>query len=157
MIINDTSKRIIYFRPHDAKKVGEGSYYLDQIILLNGNCIEIGKGVGFNVGVYVNGYGGLTIDDGAMIGPYVMIHTANHKYDDLTRPIAEQGWNKEPVHIGKEAWIGMGAIILPGVTIGDYSIIGAGAVVTKDVPPYAIAVGNPCRVIADRREKSKNK
>ncbi len=150
MMINDTSKRIIYFRPHDAKRVGEGCYYLDFIIWLNGGQIEMGEGVGFNYGVYVNGYGGLTIGDHTGFGPYTMVHTANHRMDDLDKPIREQGWLREPVHIGCHCWIGMGVCILPGVTIGDYAVIGAGSVVTNDIPASTIAVGNPCRVIRKR-------
>lgn len=151
MIINDASKRVIPFRPGDAKRVGEGCYYLDMIVWLNSHAIEMGDGVGFNIGVYVNGYGGLVIGNGSRFGPYSMIHTANHVADDPDRPIWEQGWNKEPVLVGEECWIGMGVCILPGVSIGSGSIIGAGSVVTKDIPAYAVAVGNPCRVIRNRR------
>lgn len=150
-MINETSKRVIAFRPHDAKRVGEGCYFLDQIVWLNGNEIEMGDGVGFNFGCYVNGYGGLTIGDRTAFGPYVMIHTANHVMDDPDVPVLAQGSVKEPIHIGRACWIGMGACILPGVTIGDFAVIGAGSVVTKDVPAYAIAAGNPCRVIRMRR------
>ncbi len=150
MMINDTSKRIIYFRPHDAKRVGEGCYYLDFIIWLNGDQIEMGEGVGFNYGVYVNGYGGLTIGDDTGFGPYTMIHTANHETDP-GRPIHEQGHIKKPISFGEDCWIGMGAIILPGVTIGDGVIIGAGSVVPNDLPPYTVAVGNPCKVVKQRK------
>ena len=150
MMINERSKRVIPFRPHDAKRVGEGCYYLDQIVWLNGDAIEMGDGVGFNIGCYVNGFGGLVIGDEAMFGPYSMVHTANHHYDDRSLPVTEQGWKKEPVEIGPRTWIGMGACILPGVTIGEGAIVGAGAVVTKDVEPYAVAAGNPARVIKER-------
>ncbi len=151
MMINETSKRVIYFREHDAKVVGKGSFYLDQIVWLSGEHIEVGDNVGFNHGCYVNGYGGLVIGDDTIIGPGTMIHTANHEMADLDRPITGQGWKAAPVHIGKGCWIGMGACILPGVTIGDSAIIGAGSVVTKDVPAFAIAAGNPCRVIRSRK------
>ncbi len=150
MIINERSKRIIPFRDHDAKRVGEGCYYLDHIVWLNGDRIEMGDGVGFNYGCYVNGFGGLVIGDEAMFGPYSMVHTANHNYDDRARPVTEQGWTKQPVEVGARAWIGMGACILPGVTIGEGAIVGAGSVVAKDVEPYTIAVGNPARVIRER-------
>lgn len=151
MLINETSKRIIYFRPHDARTLGEGCYYLDHIVWLNGSEIELGHGVGFNIGCYVNGYGGLTIGDRTGFGPYCMIHTANHATNDPDIPILDQPSVKEPVRIGKHCWIGMGACILPGVTIGDGAIIGAGSVVTRDVPPYVVAAGNPCRVIRSRK------
>ena len=149
MLINELSKRVIPFRQHDAKRVGEGSFYIDKIIWLNGDRIEIGEKVGFNYGCYVNGFGGLTIGDRTIIGPYTMIHTANHEMD-TDRPIPEQGWNLDPVVLGSDIWIGMGVCILPGVTLGDGCVVGAGAVVTRDVEPYAIVVGNPAKAIKSR-------
>ena len=151
MLINERSKRVIPFRAHDAKRVGEGCYYLDQIVWLNGDRIEMGNGVGFNVGCYVNGYGGLTIGDDAMFGPYTMLHTANHNYDDRTRPVTEQGWREQPVEIGARVWIGMGAIVLPGVQIGEACVVGAGSVVSRDLEPNTVSVGNPAKPIKERR------
>ena len=150
MMINERSKRVIPFRPHDAKRIGTGCYYLDVIVWLNGDRIEMGDGVGFNYGCYVNGFGGLTIGDDAMFGPYTMIHTATHNYDDRSRPVTEQGWTEQPVEIGPRVWIGMGVCILPGVTVGEGAIVGAGSVVAKDVEPYTIAVGNPARLVKTR-------
>jgi maltose O-acetyltransferase len=150
MMINAQSKRVIPFRPNDAKRVGKGCYYLDLIIWLNGEFIELGDDVGFNSGCWVNGFGGLTIGDQSMVGPYSMIHTANHETDP-SKPLQEQGHIKAPVTIGKEVWIAMGVMILPGVTIGDGVIVGAGSVVTKDLPSWTLAVGNPCKVIKQRK------
>src|SRR5919202_1897277 len=147
MIITERTKRAIPFKPADAKRIGEGCFYMDQIVWLNGDRIELGDGVGFNYGCYVNGYGGLVVGDGTIFGPYTMIHTANHKMDDTTRPIPEQGWEAAPVHIGSGCWVGMGVCILPGVQIGEGCVIGAGAVVTKDVEPYAVTVGNPAKPV----------
>ena len=151
MMINDMSKRIIPFRPHDARRVGDGCFYLDSIVWLNGTNIELGNRVKFNYGCWVNGFGGLVIDDDSAVGPGAMIHTANHITTDLDAPIAEQGWVTGPVRIGYNCWIGMGALILPGVTIGDGVIVGAGSVVTKDLEPYTVNVGNPARPIKSRR------
>ena len=106
-MITERSKRVIPFRPHDAKRIGDGCFYLDQIVWLNGGEIELGDGVGFNYGCYVNGYGGLRIGDRSIIGPYSMIHTANHEMDPGL-PIVDQGWTKQPVKIGSDCWIGMG-------------------------------------------------
>ena len=85
-----------------------------------------------------------------MMGPDVMIFTQNHKNDRLDIPMMLQTDPKRPVVIGDDVWIAARAIILPGVTIGKGSIIGAGAVVTKDVPEYAVVGGNPARVIRYR-------
>ena len=152
MIITERTKRAIPFKPQDAKRVGEGCYYLDQIVWLNGEHVEMGDGVGFNYGCYVNGFGGLTIGDGTMFGPYTMIHTANHKFDDVTRPIQEQGWEASPpVQIGAQCWVGMGVCILPGVRIGEGCVVGAGAVLTQDLDAFSVAAGNPAKVIRSRR------
>ena len=150
MMITPESKSVIPFRPSDAKRVGKGCYYLDLIVWLNSEFIELGDNVGFNYGCWVNGFGGLTIGDGTMFGPYSMVHTANHETDP-SKSLQEQGHIKQPVSIGKDVWIAMGVMILPGVTIGDGVIVGAGSVVTKDLPPYTLAVGNPCKVIKQRK------
>ncbi|OGO40843.1 MAG: hypothetical protein A2Z04_07420 [Chloroflexi bacterium RBG_16_57_9] len=149
MMFTAQSKSVIPFRASDAKKVGERCFYVDMIIWLNGEFIEMGDDVGFNYGVYVNGFGGLTIGDRSIIGPYCMIHTANHELDP-SKPFQQKGWVKAPVSIGKDCWIGMGVAILPGVTLGDGVVVGAGSVVTKDLPAYSVAVGNPCKVIKQR-------
>ena len=98
MMINDLSKRVIPFRPHDAKRVGDGCYYLDWIVWLNGNRIEMGEKVIFNVGCYVNGYGGLVLGDRTGLGPYAMVHTANHIFEDVNTPLLDQGHDRiQPV------------------------------------------------------------
>lgn len=152
MMINEMSKSIIYFRDWHAKKVGKRCFYMDKIIWLNGNMIEMGDDVSFNAGCFINGYGGLTIGDRTGLGPYSMVHTANHIFADPDRPIKEQGWESRPVKIGKDCWFGCGVTIIPGVTIGDGVVIGASSVVVKDIPSWTVAAGNPARVIKDRRE-----
>lgn len=152
MMINDGSKRPIPFRPGDARRIGEGCFYLDRIVWLNGANIELGDRVGFNYGCYVNGFSGLVIGDDVSVGPYTMIHTADHETGDVDRPINQQGWrDSPPVHIGSDCWIGMGVSVLAGVQIGEGCVIGAGAVVTKDLRPYSVAVGNPAQVVKSRR------
>jgi maltose O-acetyltransferase len=151
MMITERNKAVIPFAPTDAKRVGEGCFYLDFIVWLNGAGIELGERVGFNYGCYVNGHGGLAVGDRTIFGPYTMIHTANHRMDDLARPISEQGWEAEPVEIGADCWIGMGVCILPGTRIGEGCVIGAGSVVGRDLGAYTIAVGNPARPIKARR------
>jgi acetyltransferase-like isoleucine patch superfamily enzyme len=150
MMITEKTKQRIPFKEGDAKQVGDDAFYLDEIVWLNGEHIELGNRVGFNHGCYVNGYGGLTIGDRSIIGPYSMIHTANHEMD-LGAPIPDQGWITSPVEIGPDCWIGMGVSILPGVTIGEGCVVGAGAVVARSLEPWSIAVGNPAKAIRDRR------
>ena len=85
-----------------------------------------------------------------MIGPNVTVATAGHPILPELREKAYQ-FNM-PVHIGRNCWIGAGAVIMPGVTIGDNSVIGADSVVTKDIPPNVVAYGNPCRVAREINE-----
>jgi acetyltransferase-like isoleucine patch superfamily enzyme len=149
MMITERSKRVIPIGPDEAKKVGEGCFYLDLIVWLNGDRIELGDGIGFNYGCYVNGYGGLRIGRRTIVGPYVMIHTANHEIAQ-GQMIAEQGWAGRAVEIGADCWIGMGVCILPGAHLGDGCVVGAGSVVTGEFDPGSIAVGNPARTIRRR-------
>ena len=88
-----------------------------------------------------------------MIGPNVTVATAGHPILPELREKAYQ-FNM-PVRIGENCWIGAGALIMPGVTIGDNSVIGAGSVVTKDIPDWSVAVGNPCRVVKKITEEDK--
>ena len=93
------------------------------------------------------------IGDYTMIGPNVTIATAGHPIlPELREKIYQYTM---PVHIGRNCWIGAGAIILPGVTIGDNTVIGAGSVVTKDIPSDVVAVGNPCKVMREINEHDK--
>ena len=86
----------------------------------------------------------IELGDNCQVGPLVQIHTADHPRD---RPLRPQGYESGvPVRIGSNVWIGGGAIVLPGVSIGDDAIVGAGSVVTRNVPPGTTVVGNPARV-----------
>ena len=87
------------------------------------------------------------IGSGTLLGPNVVIATAAHPLDPTQRRKALQ-YNL-PVHIGKNCWIGSGAMIMPGITIGDNTVIGAGSVVTKDMPAGVVACGNPCRPVKE--------
>lgn len=99
--------------------------------------------------------GGTTIGNHVMMGPDVLIYTQNHKFSDVYRNMDEQGFDDlKEVHIGDNVWIGARVIILPGVNVGEGSVIGAGAVVSKDVPPFSVFVGNPGRVVKYRKEGS---
>ena len=93
------------------------------------------------------------IGDSTMFGPNVVVATAGHP---ILPELRVQGYQYNfPVHIGKNCWIGAGAIIVPGITIGDNVVIGAGSVVTKDIPSNVIAVGNPCKVLREIDDRDK--
>ena len=105
--------------------------------------IKLGRNVFMNFNCIILDVVSVTIGDGTQIGPAVQIYTADHPRDPaLRRAGLESG---QPISIGSNVWIGGGAIILPGITIGDDAIIGAGSVVTRDVPSGATWAGNPAR------------
>ena len=110
-----------------------------------GKNIKIGKNVFINACCRFQDQGGIEIGDGSLIGHNTTIATLNHDFNPLKR----QNLTPSPVKIGKNVWIGSDCTILPGVEIGDGAIIGAGSVVTKSIPAYTIAVGNPARVIKE--------
>ncbi|WP_270640100.1 sugar O-acetyltransferase [Longibaculum muris] len=113
--------------------------YLGKEVMVNFNCVFLDVCP-------------IIIGDYTLIGPNTQIYTACHSLD-----YKERQENKEfgkPVRIGDHVWIGGNVTILPGVSIGDHSIIGAGSVVTKDIPANVIAVGNPCKVIKDQKNVS---
>lgn len=109
-----------------------------------GYNISLGDGVFLNFNCVILDVVAVTIGNGTQIGPGVQILTADHPRDpQARREMLEFG---RPIRIGRNVWIGGGAIVLPGVTIGDDAIIGAGSVVTRDVPAGGTAVGNPARL-----------
>ena len=85
-----------------------------------------------------------------MISPYVMLTATVHNFDDIHKPMQLQGLASRRVSIEDDVWIGGHSIVLPGVTVGRGSIVAAGAVITKDVPPFTIVGGNPARIIKRR-------
>ena len=111
-----------------------------------GSNIELGTRVFFNFNCVVLDVCRVRIGDFSLFGPAVQIYTAMHPLDAERRRREEFG---KPVEIGSNVWVGGGAIILPGVRIGSRSVIGAGSVVTRDVPDGVFAAGNPCKVIRD--------
>ena len=126
---------------HIFPSLGEGSRVSAPLTAVRPHMVSIGKNVVVMPGCLMMSAGGITIDDGAQIAANVQLISNNH---DLYE---RQVITCKPVHIGKNAWIGARATILPGVTIGDNAVIGAASVVTKDVPADTIVVGNPAKII----------
>lgn len=93
------------------------------------------------------------IGDKTMIGPNVTVCTTGHPADPLYREMVAH--YSLPIHIGKNVWIGANSVVLPGVTIGDNTVIGAGSIVTRDIPANVVAVGNPCRVMRELGERDR--
>ncbi len=110
-----------------------------------GSNIYLGDSVYFNYNCIILDVNKVKIGDRVLVGPGVQFYSATHPVEwDIRSSGLELG---KPIKIGSDVWIGGGAIILPGVTIGDKTVIGAGSVVTKDLPEKVVAAGNPCRII----------
>lgn len=118
-----------------------------------GRHVHLGNNVYFNFNATLVDDTHIYIGDYTMLGPNVVIATAGHPILPELREKALQ-YNL-PVHIGKNCWLGAGVIVLPGVIIGDNTVIGAGSVVTKDIPANVVAVGNPCKVLREINEHDK--
>ena len=118
-----------------------------------GRHVHFGKGVYANYGLTLVDDTHIYVGDYTMFGPHVTVATAGHP---ILPELREKGYQyNAPVRIGRRCWIGAGALIMPGVTIGDDTVIGAGSVVTKDIPAGVVAVGNPCRVLREVGEKDR--
>lgn len=118
------------YLPNDETIVKEQAAYQDMLCDYNLTCVD-------DTHIYIDEY--------TMLGPNVTIATAGHP---ILPELREQIYQYNmPVHIGRNCWLGAGVIVMPGVTIGDNTVIGAGSIVTKDIPANVVAVGNPCRVL----------
>jgi acetyltransferase-like isoleucine patch superfamily enzyme len=140
--------------------IGDESFVMKNAILHVYNFrdlphagIFIGKRSLIGEACVLRGQGGITIGDDVFLAPFVQMLAVNHVYHDPTRPISFQGITCQGISVADGAWIGSGAIILDGVHVGRNAVIGAGAVVTKSVPDYCVAVGNPARVVRNLQEQ----
>ncbi|MBQ4323982.1 MAG: sugar O-acetyltransferase [Clostridia bacterium] len=127
-------------------EMGEGCY-IEPPLHANwgGKHCHFGNNVYANFNLTLVDDTHIYVGDSTMLGPNVVLATAGHP---ILPELREQVYQYNiPVRIGRNCWLGAGVIVLPGVTVGDNSVIGAGSVVTKDIPPNVVAVGNPCRVL----------
>ena len=135
--------RLILSRCGKNVNIERGAVFSSKVTLGNNS----------GIGICANISGETHIGDNVMMGPHCTIYIRNHAFDRLDIPMCEQGFQSEkPIVIGNDVWIGGHVIILPGVQIGNGAIVGAGAVVTKNVPDYAIVGGNPARIIRYRNQ-----
>jgi len=165
------------YKISDISKIGKGVVIEDGVRIFHPENVEIGEHVyiGHNTilkayfknkliigdytwigqGCFFHSAGGITIGKAVGIGPYVKILTSTHKEEELDKPILFCEIEFKEVIIEDGCDIGIGTIILPGVRIGEGSIIGAGAVVTKSIKPYSVAVGSPAKIIRRRDKEQK--
>ena len=155
------------------RSFGPGVNLGDQIIIQDPKFIAIGQGAGFmkgcslyadqngkmnigsrcsfhqNVILGANG-GGIDIGENVLVGPNTVFRAANHVFSRCDVAIREQGHRGKPIVVEDDVWIGANCVVLPGVVIGKGTIVGAGSVVTRDLPPYAICYGVPARFVRSR-------
>ncbi len=140
-------KRAVLLKEMFAE-IGEGCY-IEPPLHANwgGRHVHFGKNVYANFNLTLVDDTHIYVGDNTLFGPNVTVATAGHP---ILPSLREQGYQyNASVRIGKNCWIGAGAVIVPGVTVGDNVVVGAGSVVTKDLPDNVVAVGNPCRVLRE--------
>ena len=124
------------------------------MLLAHGGEIVLGENCSVNPFCVLYGHGGLHIGNYVRIATHCVFVPANHVFDDPDMPIARQGQTTEGIRIGDDVWLGAGCRVLDGVVIGQGAVIGAGSVVTKEVPSMTIVAGVPARVIGSRVAKT---
>lgn len=132
-------------------EIGENCYIEPPLHTnFGGHHVHFGKNIYANFNLTLVDDTHIYVGDYTMFGPNVTVATAGHP---ILPRLREEGYQyNAPVHIGKNCWLGAGVIIVPGITIGDNVVIGAGSVVTKDLPSNVVAVGNPCKVLREVNE-----
>jgi maltose O-acetyltransferase len=143
--INNTKS---FFERIPFKKAGKGLAIIRPVKIYGKKNIVIGKDVVIGSFVHIWGNGGLSIGDRTLIASNTVITTLTHDYKDPNMRYANAVAKR--VNIGNDVWIGTNAVILPGITIGDGAVIGAGSIVTKNVPKNAIVTGNPAKILKYR-------
>jgi len=141
---------VLLWRPF-LGKIGRDVVFLGPVKITGMRGITLGNHLSVNGGCSLDGTGGLVIGDYVMIARDSCIYSAQHRFDDISKPMMLQGYDRSRTVIEDDVWIGARSIILPGVTVARGSIVAAGAVVTDNVPEYSIVGGVPAKVIGTRR------
>jgi acetyltransferase-like isoleucine patch superfamily enzyme len=132
--------------PFNAFELGNGSTIEDYCTINNGvGAVKIGQNTRIGMSNVI--IGPVTIGNNVILAQNIVISGLNHGYEDIHVPIHNQAVSMEPIFIEDDCWIGANAVVTSGVTIGKHCVIAAGAIVTKSIPPFSIAVGNPARII----------
>jgi galactoside O-acetyltransferase len=132
----------------------------DEVIIFRNAALHAEEGnlsIGHHVGINTNAFidasqGSIRIGEYCLIGPNCVLRAADHRFDQIDRPIRLQGHSRGEIILEDDVWLGANVVVLSGVRIGKGSVIGAQSVVTKDIAPYSVAVGNPARVIRSRQD-----
>ncbi|REG89763.1 acyltransferase [Winogradskyella sediminis] len=132
--------------PWSKFSLGDAST-IEDFSALNNGVGDVIIGNRTRIGLSNTIIGPVTIGDDVRLAQNVVLSGLNHNYEGIESPIHEQGVSTKPIVIESESWIGANVVIVPGVTIGKHSIVAAGSVVTKSMPPYSVIVGNPAKVL----------
>jgi acetyltransferase-like isoleucine patch superfamily enzyme len=132
------------------KRLGGFCWVQPGVTIVQANRLSVGKHFGCNTGTYINAIGGIDLGDYVLLGSNVTISSGMHPIEGRTPPIFARPSIAKRIVIEDDVWIGAGAVIMPGVTIRQGTVVGANAVVTKDTEPYGVYVGAPARRIRDR-------
>ncbi len=151
-ILHGTSIRLVRSRSAAGRvAIGPRAMISPGVVIESwGGDVVLGTNVFLGPYAVIYGHGGVTVGDNCLIAMHAVIVSSNHALPPLDRPIQFEPDELRPTRIGRDVWIGAHATILGGVTVGDGCVVGAGAVVSRDLPPGAIAVGVPARVVGTR-------
>ena len=142
--------RFIYYKLA-FRKMGKNVTILEGTQFINPSQIEIGNNSGIGYQCFFEATGPIHIGDWVRIGPKVSMFTTNHNFDRKDTIIKKQGYSVGRIDVGDDVWFGANVTVLSNVRIGTGAVVGAGSLVTKDVPDYAIVVGNPAKVVKYRQ------
>jgi acetyltransferase-like isoleucine patch superfamily enzyme len=148
-----------WFQKKKMSRIGKNSEIRPFCFIDGTNNVEIGDNVIIPNGTILatdpfNTDGKIIIEDNVLLAPNCAIYCTTHRFDDITRPIKEQGDIAKTTIIKQGAWLGINSVVMPGVTVGRNAVVGANSVVTKNVPDYCVVVGSPARIIKNLKEEN---
>ncbi|HNX87105.1 MAG TPA: acyltransferase [Bacteroidales bacterium] len=141
--------------PFNKFHLGDAST-IEDFTTINNGVGDIYIGHRTRIGLGCTLIGPVHIGNDIRLAQNIVMSGLNHNYEDLSKPISEQGVTTAPIVVEDESWIGSNSVVLPGVTIGKHCVVAAGSIVTKDVPPYSVVAGNPARVVKQYVKASKS-
>lgn len=146
-VLNSLKASFLRFQ---GAKIGKRVVFYPGVWIISGRNLEIGDDVDLALDVLITTGGGVKIGQRTLVGYRTQVLSSNHIIPPIPMRIFDAGSELKPVTIGSDVWIGANCIILPGVSIGDGSVVAAGSIVTKSVPPHTVVAGVPARVIRER-------
>lgn len=123
-----------------------------RVTIIQSNNLSVGKNCGINTGTYINAKGGISFGDNVLIGANVTISSGKHPIESKMPPIFERPTQPMPIAVEDDVWIGANAVIMPGITLKKGTVVGAGAIVTKDTEEYSVVAGVPAKLIKYRSD-----